>query len=587
MIDLSYTRAAFLAQIEMPDPAPVPLSDITDPRVASGDAHICVCGHERDDLFPLLKIALSERFARVPRQELCRDLLIPLRNALGNACKHGNGRDPAKRVCVEILLTRKGVVVAITDEGAGFDVALTFRRFQEQQSYFANHGCGFRNLHTASSTVTYENGGRTVLLCFRPKADLGDPPASGQLFATAEPMIAMRESPPEDPIAHEPVTANIGLGRLQPANRTLVPDESSLPVRFMAPKHDFGMMEEELDKSLCAATSAKLLPESLDSGWIQARLSAALPEFENSIESCRIYSTHGRAGDDCGHRYVLRIAGPDREPARTRILTGRLHATVEEAAADSEAATRLREANISKRVLIPKPVARLAGESHLVLYEFDPWMNLGEYLVYRGSLKSVRHSAERIGQALAGLHRSLIVFHGVESRVGEDLGTIVTGAETILQALPSGADCAHRLRVCVQRIQERIAVDGQRPLVPVHGAFGWNCIYYGVDSRFYLYRFETCRRAEPGLDLGGFAADLLCFALAKHDEEIYRIGCDALLGDYNSNAEYPIGAEDLRFYIAIALCERLRRAKARPHAPVGRLVEALDVALSDRAMAEK
>ena len=38
-----------------------------------------------------------------------------------------------------------------------------------------NHGCGFRNLHQAMSTVTYENGGRTVLLCFRPTKESLEP----------------------------------------------------------------------------------------------------------------------------------------------------------------------------------------------------------------------------------------------------------------------------------------------------------------------------------------------------------------------------------------------------------------------------
>src|SRR2546429_9696281 len=55
-------------------------------------SHVRVCGRARDELFPLLKIALSERFATVPRLQIIRDLLLPLRNILGNAYKHGNGR---------------------------------------------------------------------------------------------------------------------------------------------------------------------------------------------------------------------------------------------------------------------------------------------------------------------------------------------------------------------------------------------------------------------------------------------------------------------------------------------------------------
>src|SRR3989442_1115950 len=98
MIDLSRTRAGLLAEIEAPVPAGEPLSAITDPRVATSDVHVRVCGHAREDLFPLLELALSERFAAVPRLSLILDLLMPLRNALGNAHKHGNGTDPAKSV---------------------------------------------------------------------------------------------------------------------------------------------------------------------------------------------------------------------------------------------------------------------------------------------------------------------------------------------------------------------------------------------------------------------------------------------------------------------------------------------------------
>ncbi|MCU1318373.1 MAG: hypothetical protein JWN63_3695 [Candidatus Acidoferrum typicum] len=168
MINLSRTRAELLAEIDAPNLSGDPLSDLADLRAASVDAHVRVYGRARDELFPLLKIALSGRFVAVPRLQMIRDLLLPLRNILGNAYKHGNRCDSTKVISVEIVLTAKGALIAVTDEGSGFDVALTLRRFQGQESYFANHGVGFRNLHRAISMVSYENGGRTVLLCFRP-----------------------------------------------------------------------------------------------------------------------------------------------------------------------------------------------------------------------------------------------------------------------------------------------------------------------------------------------------------------------------------------------------------------------------------
>ncbi|PYU47294.1 MAG: hypothetical protein DMG53_09485 [Acidobacteria bacterium] len=509
MINLSRTRAELLAEIEAPNLPGDPLSDLTDMRVASVDAHVRVCGRARDELFPLLKIALSERFAAVPRLQIIRDLLLPLRNILGNAYKHGNGCDPTKVISVEIVLTSKGALIAVTDEGSGFDVALTFRRFQGQESYFANHGVGFRNLHRAISMVSYENGGRTVLLCFRPTIQ----------------------------------------------------------------NHD-------------RALNSYALPKVLSAEWIQKRLSAEVPEFckdGTKIESYRVYPARGCAGDDCGNRYVLRVAGRNGRPAETRILTGRLHPTEAAAASDFEAATKLHDARISIKLRIPRPVALLAGEPGLVLYDFDPWMNLCEFFTHHGRIKTLRRVATRVGLGLAKLHCSRVGLRGAElDFVGEELQTMVVRSENYLQTLACGRDLVNRFHVAAQRIESRPSFHRQRILSPIHGAVGWDCIHYGVDGRFYLYRFETCRWSDPGLDLGGFAADLLCFTLASYNEEAYRICLDAFLGEYNSEAAHPMDKNVLLPYIALALVERLRRAEASAKADAGQLLAALDAVLTAR-----
>jgi hypothetical protein len=66
--------------------------------------------------------------------------------------------------------------------------------------------------------------------------------------------------------------------------------------------------------------------------------------------------------------------------------------------------------------------------------------------------------------------------------------------------------------------------------------------------------------ADWGLDIGGFLADLQCFTLAEFDEQVHRLGRDAFLSRYNS-AERPLSEESLRFYTAVALCERLARTE--------------------------
>jgi anti-sigma regulatory factor (Ser/Thr protein kinase) len=537
MIDLSRTRRELLVEIEAPDVPGEPMSDITDPCVAATDAHVLLSGRGRDDLFPLLKLALSERFRTVPRLNLTLDLLMPLKNALGNAYKHGNATDPAKAVSVEIVLTRKGAFIAVTDQGPGFDVALTFRRFQEQQDYFMHFGIGFHNLHRAMSTVSYENGGRTVLLCYRPPEDTDSDPdhASSSWLPSA-------------------------------CDSTDTPGESG---------------------------RGDVLPKVLDAGWMQARLSAELAEFGNGqarLESCRVYEASGRAGDDCGNRYVLRVAVHDRGPAETRILTGRFHTSEAAARADFEAAADLREAMLSKGTRLAKhvwipPVARLTREPRLVLYDFDSWLDLGEYLSCRGKLRSVRRCVGTFGRALARLHRSPCAFPDAEPG-GADLQPMFARAEATLRTLPSGPELVDRLGISIQRVQET-STDKPQTLAAIHGALSWDCIRYGVDGEFYLFRFESCRRSDPRLDLGGFAADLLCFSLAAYDDAAYRIWSNAFVSKYNSKAEHPVREDDLQPYIVLALCERIQRAESRTKAGARLLLAALNAVLCERAIASE
>jgi hypothetical protein len=437
---------------------------------------------------------------------LLRDVLIPVRKALGNAHKHGNGKDPAKDIVVEIVLTRHGVVIAITDEGPGFDVARTFQRFQERQNYFVHQGAGFRFLHRAMSTVSYEHGGRTLLLCYR-----------------------------------------------------------------------------QTDDSYDGSPSCSDHQNLLDSQWMRTCLSAELPEFGGGrarLASCRVYPSHGR--DDFGPRYVLQVVQHD-GAVETRILTGRLHASEAIAQADFEAASHLYDSCVLTRVRVPRPVARLSAEPCLVLYEFVPSMNLSEYFAYRGNLSSVRHALERIGQTLAALHRNPAVLPDIESGiVDEPVQARIARADATLRTLFSSSDLVNRFHGSVRCMNDRTGPPMWRAMAPIHGSLRWDCIYYGVDGRFYLYRFEQCRRSDPGLDLGGFAADLLCFTLDHYDDAAYRVCRNELLKHYNAKAEQRTGEDDLRIYTVLALCDRLQLAQPGTAASA-QLIAALEAALRDCA----
>jgi hypothetical protein len=81
------------------------------------------------------------------------------------------------------------------------------------------------------------------------------------------------------------------------------------------------------------------------------------------------------------------------------------------------------------------------------------------------------------------------------------------------------------------------------------------------------------------VDLGGFVADLLCFTISNHDESAYQSCVAVLLNEYNSEAQRPISEDDLRFYIPVALAERLQRTELRTTAGLDQLLAALDTIL--------
>lgn len=115
------------------------------------------------EVLPGLSSALAQRFAAVMPERLHRDLLSPLKKAVGNAHKRGNRRDPEKLITVEIVTTELGAFLEVSDEGPGFDVSETLERFQSGREYFAHHGSGFRRFTKARSVVSFAREGS----CFR------------------------------------------------------------------------------------------------------------------------------------------------------------------------------------------------------------------------------------------------------------------------------------------------------------------------------------------------------------------------------------------------------------------------------------
>ncbi len=117
-IDLHCTRREMLAKISAQSDAE---------GVTSFSAHGPVPG----ELFEMVAGAMRERFAALAPEVILHDLLRPLQKAIGNAHKRGNRQQPEKQIAIEVVATEQGVVIAVSDEGDGFDVQDACKLFRE------------------------------------------------------------------------------------------------------------------------------------------------------------------------------------------------------------------------------------------------------------------------------------------------------------------------------------------------------------------------------------------------------------------------------------------------------------------------
>ena len=170
MIDLGYSKERMLRDIGAALEAPL-LGDLSDPEararfVALDQARLLVRVHAPEEILPSLDAVLSARFPEVTPERLQRNLLAPIKKAVGNAHKRGNLRDPGKWITVGVVVTRAGVCVEVSDEGTGFDVAETCARLRTGTRYFTHGGSGFRKFEKANAVISFAGGGSTFLARF-------------------------------------------------------------------------------------------------------------------------------------------------------------------------------------------------------------------------------------------------------------------------------------------------------------------------------------------------------------------------------------------------------------------------------------
>ena len=92
------------------------------------------------------------------------ELEIALREALANAVLHGNRSDAAKKVLVRAYCDpQKGFVIAVRDEGPGFDPAKVPDPRSEDRLHLT-HGRGIFLMRELMDHIEHRKGGREVVL---------------------------------------------------------------------------------------------------------------------------------------------------------------------------------------------------------------------------------------------------------------------------------------------------------------------------------------------------------------------------------------------------------------------------------------
>lgn len=160
----------------------VPVEDKSHPIVRTDDVAILAMEIERDERYfeTVLTPVSSEQLGTMIRK-LAEDLQkeweqfhiqnteyklrLALEESLINAWKHGNKCDPSKKITIR---RRYGndAIIEVTDEGQGF----AFADVNDPCSFenrTKSSGRGLFVIQLVSDNVRWENGGRTIIICFQ------------------------------------------------------------------------------------------------------------------------------------------------------------------------------------------------------------------------------------------------------------------------------------------------------------------------------------------------------------------------------------------------------------------------------------
>jgi serine/threonine-protein kinase RsbW len=117
-------------------------------------------GALHDAVASVLRCAVA---CRCPEDRLA-DLEISVREALANAIQHGNGNRRRRKVFLRCYAgPQAGIVVAVRDEGQGFDPRRVPDPRRSDRRFLA-HGRGLLLMRELMDDVSFRRGGREVVL---------------------------------------------------------------------------------------------------------------------------------------------------------------------------------------------------------------------------------------------------------------------------------------------------------------------------------------------------------------------------------------------------------------------------------------
>jgi serine/threonine-protein kinase RsbW len=112
-------------------------------------------------------------------KKLRLNLRVGLMEALANAILYGNGRDPSKRVRVEVAIQEASITARVTDEGAGFD-PMSLPDPTTPENLVKANGRGIFLMRKLLDEVHFNDRGNSVTLVLRlPEVKTNGHPGGG------------------------------------------------------------------------------------------------------------------------------------------------------------------------------------------------------------------------------------------------------------------------------------------------------------------------------------------------------------------------------------------------------------------------